>query len=86
MGAYSTRATASAAAAALCLLLPLQLLAAGGARAADRVYPDAGSVEPLEPGDRVPAATLRTVGGDPVSLADVLRAEGALLIFYRGGW
>ena len=46
--------------------------------------PDA--VQPLAPGDRVPSVTVRAVDGSPVDLAALVRDEGALLVFYRGGW
>jgi len=51
-----------------------------------RVHPDAASVEPLAAGARVPSVTVRTVAGEPVDLAAVVRDHGALLVFYRGGW
>ena len=44
------------------------------------------SVVPLAPDQVVPSAGVRTVGGEPVDLADLVRDEGALLVFYRGGW
>jgi hypothetical protein len=62
------------------------VLAATAAPAADRVYPSAGAVEPLGPGDRVPVAAVETVHGEPVTLAEVRGDGGALLVFYRGGW
>ena len=41
---------------------------------------------PLTPGQVVPSASVRTVNGEPADLADLVRDEGALLVFYRGGW
>ncbi len=62
------------------------LLAAAAAGADGRVYPAAASVEPLAPGARVPSVRVQTVLGEPVDLADLVREQGALLVFYRGGW
>ncbi len=62
------------------------LIAASVATAADRVYPTAEAVEPRAPGSSVPSVTIRTVGGAPVDLLEVVRDRGALLVFYRGGW
>ncbi len=62
------------------------LLAAAATHATERVYPAPEAVEPLAPGDRVPAARVETVLGEPVDLAEVVRERGALLVFYRGGW
>ena len=50
------------------------------------VYEQPEAVEPLAPGSAVPAAGLQTVAGEPVALTDLVRGEGALLVFYRGGW
>jgi hypothetical protein len=61
-------------------------LCAASAWAADRTYPDAESVQPLPVGATIPAATVRTIAGDPVELATRVRERGALLVFYRGGW
>jgi peroxiredoxin len=43
-------------------------------------------VEPLAPGARVPSVRVQTLLGEPVDLADLVREQGALLVFYRGGW
>lgn len=56
------------------------------AAAENVVHPDAESVRPLQPGASVPSATVRTLEGDPIDLADLVREQGALLVFYRGGW
>ena len=69
---------------AMLLACTPSLLAGCGAQ--PRVYPDAASVQPLEPGARVPSVTVRTVHGEPVDLADAVLGRGALLVFYRGGW
>ncbi len=63
------------------VLLPHSVLAGSG-----RVYPSAEAVKPLEPGARVPAAVVRTIDGQQVNLAKLVHDEGALLVFYRGGW
>jgi len=62
------------------------LLLASSALAEGRVYPDAKSVEPLAPGARVPSVQVERVGGGRVDLAELVREQGALLVFYRGGW
>ena len=62
------------------------LLAAGAAHAQGKVYPTPQAVEPLAPGARVPSVRVETVRGEPVALADRVRENGALLVFYRGGW
>jgi hypothetical protein len=62
------------------------LLVASLTTAADRVYPSAESVEPLQPGAAVPSVSVRAVDGSPVDLSKLLRERGALLVFYRGGW
>jgi hypothetical protein len=71
-------------------LASLVLLAGGlcttAAVAENTVYPDAESVQPLQPGASVPSAVVRTVEGKPVDLAELVREQGATLVFYRGGW
>jgi hypothetical protein len=62
------------------------LLLAGAALAEGRVYPDARSVEPLSPGERVPSVRVQSLGGERIDLAERVRERGALLVFYRGGW
>lgn len=66
------------------------LLASGlcvaAAAAENVVHPDAESVQPLQPGASVPSAIVHSVEGKPVDLADLVREQGALLVFYRGGW
>jgi hypothetical protein len=62
------------------------LLAAGTVHAEGRVYPTPQAVKPLAPGATVPAARVETVRGEPVDLAKKVRDDGALLVFYRGGW
>ncbi len=75
------RRGAKAALLASLLLLPQSVLAGYG-----RVYASAEAVEPLEPGAQVPSAIVRTIDGQEVDLANVVHDEGALLVFYRGGW
>jgi hypothetical protein len=67
------------------LLLALAI-ACGDAAPDTSVHPDAESVVPLAPGARVPDVDVRSVAGEPVSLAALVRDRGALLVFYRGGW
>ena len=43
-------------------------------------------VVPLGPGRTIPSATVRTVAGAAIDLADLTKESGALLVFYRGGW
>jgi hypothetical protein len=62
------------------------LLAAGAVHAGDRVYPTPDAVEPLAPGTSVPPVRVESVRGAAVDLAEVMGDEGALLVFYRGGW
>ena len=54
--------------------------------AADRVYPNAESVSPLKLGSRVPSVTVESLDREFIDLAKLLRNQGALLVFYRGGW
>ncbi len=70
----------------LCCAALATLMTIGAADAVDRVYPTAEAVVPLAPGARVPSATVQSVRGEPVDLAELVRESGALLVFYRGGW
>jgi hypothetical protein len=54
--------------------------------AADLVYPNAEAVEPLKPGNPVPSVSVQSLDLKSVDLSKVLRDQGALLVFYRGGW
>ncbi len=56
------------------------------AAAADRVYPNAEAAEPLKPGSPAPSVALQSLDGESVDLLKLLRDQGALLVFYRGGW
>jgi hypothetical protein len=67
-------------------LASVLLLSAGTAEADGRVHPDPQSVEPLAPGARVPSVRVQAVGGERIDLAERVREQGALLVFYRGGW
>jgi hypothetical protein len=61
----------------------------GGSASGDAepgVFPNAESVQPLRVGAQVPAVSVRTVTGESVDLAALVRDRGALLVFYRGGW
>ncbi len=62
------------------------LCGADAAHGADRVYASPEEVEPLAVGATVPTAPVRTVEGEVVDLAELVRDTGALLVFYRGGW
>ena len=55
-------------------------------RSGDRVFPSSKDVEPLASGAQVPSASVETVLGVSVDLAELVRDQGALLVFYRGGW
>ena len=69
------------------LLAGVMLLGlAAAAHAEGRVHASPGEVRPLAVGATVPAARVRTVGGEAVDLAELVRDAGALLVFYRGGW
>lgn len=50
------------------------------------VYATPEAVMPLAPGAVVPSAIVRSIDDEEVDLADVVHDEGALLVFYRGGW
>ena len=69
-----------------CWVLALSGMLASGALAEGRVYAAAEQVQPLSPGDPVPSVTVETVRGEAVDLAERVREQGALLVFYRGGW
>jgi peroxiredoxin len=43
-------------------------------------------VRPLLLGSALPAANLRTLDAQPVTLKDALNGKPAVLVFYRGGW
>lgn len=70
----------------LLLLLALSMGASPALAGGGRVHPSPESVEPLPPGASVPPVSVRTVTGDAVELAGLVRDRGALLVFYRGGW
>ena len=56
------------------------------ASAEPEAYPSAEAVKPLAVGRSVPQVAVRSVVGEPVDLAELVRERGALLVFYRGGW
>ena len=62
------------------------LLVTGAAAAAGPVYPAPEAVKALAPGSQVPSARVATVNGESLDLAEAVREQGALLVFYRGGW
>jgi hypothetical protein len=53
---------------------------------AQTAYPSPEAARPLGSGQVVPSADVRTVTGEPADLGHLVRVEGALLVFYRGGW
>ena len=59
---------------------------AATAESGGRVYGDAESVEPLPIGAQVPSVEVRSIDGTSVDLASLTAEQGALLVFYRGGW
>lgn len=77
-------------------LLPRRLLTAltvaatslvwSTAQAGGQVYDTADEVMPLQPGKKIPSVRVESVRGEPVELAERVREQGALLVFYRGGW
>jgi hypothetical protein len=68
----------------LCAIAFAAALALGAS--AQTAHPSPEAATPLAPGRAVPSAGVRTVTGEPVDLTDLVRDEGALLVFYRGGW
>lgn len=65
----------------LCLTSFLSLAAASEA-----ISKDPESARPLGSGEEVPSVRLETVSGAPIKLAEHLRGQPTVLIFYRGGW
>ena len=51
-----------------------------------QIHDDAESVEPLPIGAQVPSVQVRSIDGTSVDLARLTAEQGALLVFYRGGW
>lgn len=47
---------------------------------------DASKVQPLLIGSALPTATVRSLEGEPVPLAQVHAGKPTVLVFYRGGW
>ena len=65
----------------------MTIVLSGTDAAADMsLYPNAEATQPLAVGSMVPSAMIRSVKGDSVDLADLVKQTGALLVFYRGGW
>ncbi len=54
--------------------------------AEDAVFPGADAVRPLAMGKAVPSVVVTGVDGETQELAALAREQGALLVFYRGGW
>ena len=53
---------------------------------AGEIAESANDIQPLGTGQKMPAATVRTVEGEEFSLADAVAEQPTVLIFYRGGW
>ena len=53
---------------------------------AGEIAESANDIQPVGTGDKMPAATVRTVEGEDFSLADAVAEKPTVLIFYRGGW
>lgn len=51
-----------------------------------RVADSADQVRGLGVGQQIPAATVRSVDGQPVDLRQTVAKQPTILIFYRGGW
>ena len=56
------------------------------AATASDVPDSADKVQPLLIGAQVPAATVQTLDGQSVGLAQVFSKQPSIVIFYRGGW
>ena len=56
------------------------------AASAQTTYSSPEAAVPRAAGQVVPSARVQSVTGESVDLADLVRDEGALLVFYRGGW
>jgi len=69
----------------LSFAIALAWLACGGAEPPPGVAASPDAVQPLAVGETVPSVSVRSVDGAAVDLADVAD-DGALLVFYRGGW
>jgi hypothetical protein len=50
------------------------------------VAQSANDIQPVGTGDKMPAATVKTVEGEDFNLADAVAEQPSVLIFYRGGW
>lgn len=46
----------------------------------------APTAEPLAVGERLPAAVIRTIADETVTLTDAVAGRPTVLLFYRGGW
>jgi len=55
-------------------------------RVAGEIAESPEAVQPLQPGQAVPAVTVRDVSGAPVELQSRIAGRRAVVIFYRGGW
>jgi peroxiredoxin len=46
----------------------------------------AGSISPLDVGDKIPHVSLQDADGETVDLKEVIRMQPTVMIFYRGSW
>ena len=70
---------------ALSLMLAAAALSSTAAASAElAAAPD--QVRPILLGSRLPDVALRTVDGQPTTLAKQVAGQPAILVFYRGGW
>jgi hypothetical protein len=56
------------------------------ASANGKVYSSPEAVEALQAGSSVPSVVVESLDRESVDLSKLLRDQGALLVFYRGGW
>ena len=68
------------------LTLGFLVLSGFGSISRSEVPDSAAEVHPLMIGSEAPAAQVHDAGGKPVELADLIRKQPTILIFYRGGW
>jgi hypothetical protein len=64
----------------------LAFLSAPPGIGAGEIAESANDIQPVGTGDKMPAATVKTVEGEDFNLADAVTEKPAVLIFYRGGW
>lgn len=67
-------------------LAVLLLTASSGWAAAAELAAAATEIRPILLGSKMPNVALRTVAGEPTTLAAQVGGKPAILVFYRGGW